>query len=167
MANRSYGVALTASHMVHIAYEHNVTILDLSSQLATLKREIRGWVMRSSQDATAAMILAEENVVMANANQELRVQAHTRGGSVCGRGGVCCRFWRWPSVGRAHAHPNQPWPPPTVTLSYSSTTSARLVLRLPQLDRRSPSQSTCVPHPTTTKNVPVAAMQSATGTTLP
>jgi hypothetical protein len=36
--------------------------------------------------------------------------AHTRGGSVCGRGGVCCRFWRWASVGRAHA-PNQPWPP--------------------------------------------------------
>ncbi len=25
--------------------------------------------------------------------------AHTRGGSVCGSGGVCCRFWRWTSVG--------------------------------------------------------------------
>ncbi len=25
--------------------------------------------------------------------------AHTRGGSVCGRGGVCCRFWRWTSFG--------------------------------------------------------------------
>jgi hypothetical protein len=66
--------SLYASHMGHIAYEHNVTILDLSSQLATLKREIRCWVMRSSQDATAAMILAEENVVMAKANQELRTQ---------------------------------------------------------------------------------------------
>jgi hypothetical protein len=74
IAKRSYGVALTASHMGHIACEHNVTILDLSSQLATLKREIHGWVMRSSQDATAAMILAEENVVMAKANQELRAQ---------------------------------------------------------------------------------------------
>jgi hypothetical protein len=74
IAKRSYGVALTASHMGHIAYEHNVTILDLSSQLVTLKREIRCWVMRSSQDATAAMILAEENVVVAKANQELRTQ---------------------------------------------------------------------------------------------
>jgi hypothetical protein len=74
MAKRSYGVALTASHMGHIAYEHNVTILDLSAQLATLKQEISGWVMRSSQDATAAMILAEENVVMAKTNQELRTQ---------------------------------------------------------------------------------------------
>jgi hypothetical protein len=25
--------------------------------------------------------------------------AHTRGGSVCGRSGVCCRFWQWASVG--------------------------------------------------------------------
>ncbi len=76
IAKRSYGVALAASHMGHIAYEHNVTILDLSSQLANLKREIRCWFMRSSQDATAtaAMILAEENVVMAKANQELRAQ---------------------------------------------------------------------------------------------
>ncbi len=38
IAKRSYSVALTASHMEHIAYEHNVTILDLSAQLATLKR---------------------------------------------------------------------------------------------------------------------------------
>jgi hypothetical protein len=30
IAKRSYGVALTASHMGHIAYEHNVLILDLS-----------------------------------------------------------------------------------------------------------------------------------------
>ncbi len=41
--------------------------------------------------------------------------AHTRSGSVCGRGGVCCHFWRWTRVGRAHAHPNQPWSPSTVT----------------------------------------------------
>ncbi len=60
--------------MGHIAYEHNVTIMEMSDQLATLKQEIRGWVMRSSQDATAALILAEENVVMAKANQELRAQ---------------------------------------------------------------------------------------------
>ena len=46
----------------------------MSSQLATLKREICDWVMRSSQDTTAAMILAEDNVVMAKANRELRAQ---------------------------------------------------------------------------------------------
>jgi hypothetical protein len=68
IAKRSYGVALTASHMGHIAYEHNVTILDLSTQLATLKREISGWVMRSSQDATAAMILAEPSHTSAAAS---------------------------------------------------------------------------------------------------
>ncbi len=45
IANRSYGVVLTASHMGHIAYEHNVTIMEMSEQLATLKQEIRGWVM--------------------------------------------------------------------------------------------------------------------------
>jgi hypothetical protein len=33
--------------------------------------EIRCWVERFSQDATAAMILAEENVVLARANGEL------------------------------------------------------------------------------------------------
>ena len=60
--------------MGHIAHEHNVTIIEMSEQLATLKQEIRGWVMRSSQDATAALMLAEENVVMAKANQELRAQ---------------------------------------------------------------------------------------------
>jgi hypothetical protein len=72
--------------------------------------------------------------------------AHTLSGSVCDRGGVCSRFWRWASVGRAHAHPNQPWPPPTVTPSpiASLITNARSVLRLPRLDRRSPSRSTCV-----------------------
>ena len=46
----------------------------MNKQLAALKQEIRSWVMRSSQDATAALILAEENVVMAKANQELRAQ---------------------------------------------------------------------------------------------
>ncbi len=61
IAQRSYGVALTASHMGHIAFEHNVTILQLTSQLTNLKQEMRSWVLRSSQDATAAMILAEEN----------------------------------------------------------------------------------------------------------
>jgi hypothetical protein len=60
--------------MGHIAYEHNVTIMEMGEQLAALKQEIRSWVMRSSQDATAALILAEENVVMAKANQELRAQ---------------------------------------------------------------------------------------------
>jgi hypothetical protein len=48
--------------------------MEMSEQLATLKQKIRGWVMRSSQDATAALILAEENVVVAKANQELRAQ---------------------------------------------------------------------------------------------
>ncbi len=53
-----------------------------------------------------------------NAPSPCLLPAHTRGGSVCsGRGGVCCRFWQGASVGRAHAHPNQPWPPPTVTPS--------------------------------------------------
>ena len=74
ITNRSYGAALTASHMGHIAYEHNVTIFELREQLSNLKQEIGCWVTRSSQDATAAMILAEENVVMAKANQELRAQ---------------------------------------------------------------------------------------------
>ncbi len=74
IVKRSYGVALTASHMGHIAHEHNMMILDLSAQLVTLKREISGWVMRSSQDATSAVILAEENVVLAKANQEFRTQ---------------------------------------------------------------------------------------------
>ena len=36
-------------------------------------REVRSWVLRSSQDSTAAMILAEENVVLAKANSELAV----------------------------------------------------------------------------------------------
>jgi hypothetical protein len=69
ISKTSYGVALTASHMGHIAFEHNVTILQLRSQLANLKQEIRSWVLRSSQDATAAMILAEVQQF-----QELRAQ---------------------------------------------------------------------------------------------
>ncbi len=62
IAKRSYGVALIASHMGHIAYEHNVTIMEMSEQLATLKQEISGWVMHSSQDATAAMIMESDMV---------------------------------------------------------------------------------------------------------
>ncbi len=65
IAQRFYGVALNASHMGHIALEHNVAILQLRTQLFDLKQEIRSRVLRSSQDATAAMIIAEENVVMA------------------------------------------------------------------------------------------------------
>jgi hypothetical protein len=52
--------------------EENVVMAKANQELANLK--IHCWVMRSSQDATAAMILAEENVVMAKANQELRAQ---------------------------------------------------------------------------------------------
>jgi hypothetical protein len=50
------------------------------------------------------------------------------------------------SVGRAHAHPNQPWPPSTVTPSpiRRQRMNARSVLQLLRLDRRSASRSTCV-----------------------
>jgi len=71
IAKQSYSVALTASHMGHIAFEHNVTITHLRSRVADLEDEIASWVHRSSQDATAAMTLAEENVVLAQANREL------------------------------------------------------------------------------------------------
>ena len=71
IAKQSYGVALTASHMGHIAFEHNMTITHLRSRIADLEDEITSWVFRSSQDATAAMTLAEENVVLAQANREL------------------------------------------------------------------------------------------------
>ena len=50
--------------MGQLAFEHTVTIIKLQT-------EIRSWVQRSSQDATTAMILAEENVVLARANGEL------------------------------------------------------------------------------------------------
>jgi hypothetical protein len=71
MAKQSYSAALTASHMGHLAYEHNVTIMQLRNRNVELQNEIRSWVLRSSQDSTAAMILAEENVVLAKANTEL------------------------------------------------------------------------------------------------
>ncbi len=57
--------------MGHLAFEHTVTITDLRSRIAELQTEFCSWVRRSSQDATAAMILAEENVVLARANSEL------------------------------------------------------------------------------------------------
>jgi hypothetical protein len=71
IAKESYGASLAASQMGHLAFEHTVTITDLRSRVAELQTEIRSWVQRSSQDATAAMILAEENVVLARANGEL------------------------------------------------------------------------------------------------
>ena len=71
MAKRSYSAALTASHMDHLAFEHTLTIAQLRHRNATLQSEISSWVMRSSKDATAAMILAEENVVLAKVNSDL------------------------------------------------------------------------------------------------
>ena len=72
IAKQSYSVALTASHMGHIAFEHNVTIAQMRSRIFELEDEIASWVMRCSRDASAAMTLAEENVVLAQANRELR-----------------------------------------------------------------------------------------------
>jgi hypothetical protein len=63
IAKQSHGAALTASHMGHIASEHNVTILPLRRRIFDLEDEIASWVHRSSHDASAAMTLAEENVV--------------------------------------------------------------------------------------------------------
>jgi hypothetical protein len=71
IAKESYCASLTASQMGHLAFEHTVTITGLRSRIAELQTEIRCWVERSSQDATAAMILAEENVVLARTNGEL------------------------------------------------------------------------------------------------
>ena len=67
IAKQSYSAALIASHMGHIAFEHNVTITHLRSRIFDLEDEIASWVSRSSQDASAAMTLAEENVVLAQA----------------------------------------------------------------------------------------------------
>jgi hypothetical protein len=50
---------------------NTVAITELRSRIAELQTEIRCWVQRSSEDATAGMILAEENVVLARANGEL------------------------------------------------------------------------------------------------
>jgi hypothetical protein len=63
IAKESYNASLAASQMGQLAFEHTVTITDLRSRIAEVQTEIRSWVQRSSQDATAAMILAEENVV--------------------------------------------------------------------------------------------------------
>ena len=40
IAKQSYGAALTASHMGHIAFEHNVTISQLRSRIFDLEDEI-------------------------------------------------------------------------------------------------------------------------------
>jgi hypothetical protein len=71
MAKQSYSAALTASHMGHLAYEHTLTIMQLRTRNASLQNENRSWVMRSSRDSTATMILAEENVVLAKVNADL------------------------------------------------------------------------------------------------
>jgi hypothetical protein len=71
IAKKSYSAALTASHMGHIAFEHNVTISQLRTRISDLEDGIASWIFRSSQDASAAMTLAEENVVLAQANREL------------------------------------------------------------------------------------------------
>ncbi len=68
IAKDSYSASLAASLMGHLAFEHTVTITEVRSRVAELQTEICSWVQRSSQDATAAMILAEENVVLARAN---------------------------------------------------------------------------------------------------
>jgi hypothetical protein len=59
MAKQSYSAALTASHMGHLALEHTLTITELIRRIVDLQNEISSWVMRSSKDSTAAMILAE------------------------------------------------------------------------------------------------------------
>ncbi len=71
MAKQSYNAALTASHMGQFALEHTLTITELRRRIADLQNEISSWVMRSSKDSTAAMILAEENVVLAKVNFDL------------------------------------------------------------------------------------------------
>jgi hypothetical protein len=71
MAKQSYSAALTASHMGHLALEHTLTITEMRRRIADLQNEISSWVMRSSKDSTAAMILAEENVVLAKVNSDL------------------------------------------------------------------------------------------------
>jgi hypothetical protein len=62
--------------MGHLAYKHNVTIVQLRRRIDDLQKEVRSWVLGSSQDSTAAMILAEENVVLARANTELSAKMH-------------------------------------------------------------------------------------------
>ena len=76
IAKQSYNTSLTASHMGHLAFELKVTIVQLRRRIDELQREVRSWVLRSSQDSTAAMILAEENIVLAKANSELAENMH-------------------------------------------------------------------------------------------
>ena len=76
IAKQSYSASLTASHMGHLAFELNVTIVQLRRRIDELQKEVRSWVLRSSQDSTAAMILSEENVVLAKANGELAEKMH-------------------------------------------------------------------------------------------
>jgi hypothetical protein len=76
MAKQSYSTALTASHMGHLVFEHTLTIAQLRQRIATLQNEISSWVMRSSKDSTAAMILAEENVVLAKVNSDPSARMH-------------------------------------------------------------------------------------------
>jgi hypothetical protein len=57
--------------MGHIAFEHNVTIAQLSRRIFDLEDKIASWVFQSSHDASAAMTLAEENAVFAQVNREL------------------------------------------------------------------------------------------------
>ncbi len=76
IAQKSYSTSLTASHMGHLAFELNVTIVQLRRRIDELQREVRSWVRRSSQDSTAAMVLAEENIVLAKANSELAEKMH-------------------------------------------------------------------------------------------
>jgi hypothetical protein len=76
MAKQSYSVLLTASHMGHLAFELNVTIVQLRRRVDELRKEVYSWVLRSSQDSTAAMILAEENIILARANNELAEKMH-------------------------------------------------------------------------------------------
>ena len=73
IAKKSYSASLTASHMGHLALELNITTTQLRRRIDELQKEVRSWILRSSQDSTAAMILAEENVVLAKANSELAV----------------------------------------------------------------------------------------------
>ncbi len=41
MVKRSYSAALTASHMGHLAYEHNITIVQLRRRIDELQQEVR------------------------------------------------------------------------------------------------------------------------------
>jgi hypothetical protein len=57
--------------MGHLALEHTLIITEMRQRIADLQNEISSWVTWSSKDSTAAMILAEENVVLAKVNSDL------------------------------------------------------------------------------------------------